>query len=387
MSGGEATLARLANWLAGPARRLPTVEALLPAVADRLCEEGVPVDRLSVVFAALHALNASTQYIWSRVSGFRREAFDRSPRSRTEYEQSPFALVWQRKDWVKMRLTEVPANRFRALPELLAEGHADYLAGLLPFSDGRPHFVSFATRSPAGFSAGDLALIAALMEPLGAACELAAQRQMTADLLETYVGREPARRVLSGEIVRGQVHEIEAAILFSDLRGFTRQSMAVDETTLVGILNEYFDCIVPAVEAHGGDVLKYIGDGLLAIFPAGPSGMGAAAVHAFQAARAAEDALAIANARHGRWEDQALGIGLHAGHAAYGNIGSGTRLDFTVIGRDVNLAARISACCGETGASLLMSMPFVAASGVPAAEAGVFALHGVPEPVRLYRPA
>ena len=149
------------------------------------------------------------------------------------------------------------------------------------------------------------------------------------------------------------------------------------------LLNEYYACLIPAVERQGGDVLKLIGDGMLAIFP---DAEGDAPRRALAAARDAQAAIAEANARGSEWPELAAGIALHHGTAAYGNIGSARRLDFTVIGRDVNLASRICGICREAGAPLLMSEAFCERLGLDAEAAGAFTLRGIADAVTLYRP-
>ena len=162
-----------------------------------------------------------------------------------------------------------------------------------------------------------------------------------------YVGNEPHLRILSGDVRRGEVLRIRAAILFADMRDFTGSPRILSEEAATALVNDYYDCIVPPIDERGGEVLKFMGDGILAIFRAGENGDIEACLRAFAAARAGLLKVARRNRRARRRVRFEVGIALHFGNAAYGNVGSGARLDYTVIGRDVNLASRIADLCAE----------------------------------------
>lgn len=201
-----------------------------------------------------------------------------------------------------------------------------------------------------------------------------------------YVGDEPHKRILAGDVRRGEVSRITSAILFADMRGFTSLTAAMDEEAVTALINDYYDCVVPHVEAAGGEVLKFIGDGVLAIFRADEGSGKAASTNGFEAAR---NALASVDARN-RLPDADppfdVGIGLHFGQAAYGNVGSGARLDYTVIGRDVNLASRISSLCGELNIRLLVSGELRSRlPDMPFASVGEHHLKGIADPVEVFR--
>lgn len=280
-------------------------------------------------------------------------------------------------------LADTPDETYGIVPELKAEGLTHYFAVPCAFSDGQVNMNSWATASPGGFSEAHLDLLRAIEPAVASVLEIRMLRRAMVDTLQIYLGDEPGRRVADGAIVRGEVSEIEAAILFADLRGFTENAMRLDSETLVRLINEYFACLIPAVDRQRGDVLKLMGDGMLAIFS---DAGGDAAQRALAAAREAQDVITDANRRGSEWPDLAAGTALHHGTAAYGNIGAPERLDFTVIGRDVNIAARICGVCRLADAPVLMSDAFRQRLGQPGTEVGTYPLHGIAAPVTVYAP-
>jgi adenylate cyclase len=207
------------------------------------------------------------------------------------------------------------------------------------------------------------------------------------DVLRIYVGDEPHRAILSGAILRGQVSRIRSAILFADMRGYTRTSSTLSPEAAVNLLNDYFDCLVPPIEDENGEVLKYMGDGVLAIFRDRGDDTGGAAQSALTAAIKGLQRIAAAN-EEGRFPvPVTAGIALHHGEAAYGNVGSGQRLDFTVIGPDVNLASRIAKLNKSLGEPLLMSRAFVDHLWGNSESLGQHEVDGIDERVAVYRPA
>jgi adenylate cyclase len=202
-----------------------------------------------------------------------------------------------------------------------------------------------------------------------------------------YVGDEPHLRILSVDVRRGEILRIRAAILFADMRDFTGLTSHLPEEAATALVNEYYDCIVPPIEERKGEVLKFMGDGILAIFRAGESGDVEACMRAFGAARAAQLRVAGRREKRGGALHFDVGIALHFGNAAYGNVGSGARLDYTVIGRDVNLASRIADLCGRLGQGLLLSEPFQSRlSEHELRRLGSFPLKGVDEPQAIFAP-
>jgi adenylate cyclase len=277
------------------------------------------------------------------------------------------------------------ALAFPILEDLRRDGATGYLALALLTSSGRGA-CSFATTKPGGFSEQDVALLEDLLPVFALALERHASRRVAEVLLQTYVGPLTGERVLQGRIRRGDVETLQAAIWFSDLRGFTELCAAHSAPTVMGWLNAYFELVTEAVQGHGGEVLKFIGDAVLAVFPVEQGQASDACTRAVKAARAVGAALAALNAeRAGRGEPRLEhGIGLHLGEALYGNIGGRTRLDFTVIGTDVNLASRLEGMCGTLGRRVIVSERMSRHVREDVDMLGTHELKGVPGAVPVY---
>jgi adenylate cyclase len=225
-----------------------------------------------------------------------------------------------------------------------------------------------------------------IMPTFAMVTELRAVSKRLDDVLRIYVGDEPHRAILSGAILRGQVTRIRSAILFADMRGYTRTASKLSPEQAVELLNDYFDCLVPPIEDEGGEVLKYLGDGLLAIFRDRGDDTGGAPQAALSAAIKALQRIHAANEENRFPSPVTIGIALHHGDAAYGNVGSGQRLDFTVIGRDVNLASRIAKLNKSLSEPLLMSKSFVEHLWGNPTPLGAYEVDGFDEKIEVYRP-
>jgi adenylate cyclase len=237
---------------------------------------------------------------------------------------------------------------------------------------------TWSTRRPGGFTQSQLAGIEGVLAPLARLTEIYALRRIASSLLDAYVGHQAGERILAGRIRRGESEAIHAAIWMSDMRGFTALADALPPPTLIALLNRWFDCQVPAIAEHGGDVLKFIGDGLLAIFPVAGNGAAPAACDAaLTAAREAQARIAAADlAVPGGSARPGFGLALHIGEVLFGNIGGGNRLDFTCIGPAVNLAARLEKLTGRTGHPILASAEFARLCRQPLVPIGAFSLPG-----------
>ena len=244
---------------------------------------------------------------------------------------------------------------------------------------------TWATDRPDGFSEIEITGIHRLRDVLSLVLEVQESRRITATLLNTFLGRATGERVLAGQIKRGDHENIRAVLLLADLRGFTRLSDTMAREALIGLFDSYFECVVGSVHGQGGEVLKFIGDGLLAIFPiAGDARVAARA--ALTAARDAETAIDGLNRSRTAAGEVPLrfGLALHVGDVFYGNIGAPDRLDFTVIGPAVNLVARIEALNKPLDRTMLASAEFAAIAAEPLVPLGSQVLRGVREPQDVY---
>ena len=374
------------DWLLSEGARLPKPDELHAAFAERLNAIGVPVDRTSTAIDTLHSEYSGIGRVWTRETGTAVRLFPHGAASASAYAASPFRTVHERADWLILDLAETADDAYSIVPELRAAGYTQYVVVPLFFTNGTRNGITFATRMAGGFRDEDIAILRFIMPTLAAVMEMRIVTKQLDTVLRIYVGDEPHRAILSGDIRRGQVRRIRSAILFADMRDYTRISADMTPEEAVDLLNVFFDCLVPPIEREGGEVLKYLGDGLLAIFREPGDDLGGAAKGALNAAEGALAALAEANTLHRFAVPVTAGIALHHGEAAYGNVGSGTRLDFTVIGRDVNLASRIARLNRTLGEPLLMSKPFVDFLWGDPVPLGEHSLDGFVEPMMVYRP-
>src|SRR3954449_10318929 len=336
----------------------------------------------------LHSEYSGVGRVWTKEEGSTSRFFPHSPDGvRVVYNKSPFAHVHRTRDWLLLDLAQTPDDRFNIIPDLKAAGYRHYLVVPIFFTNGTHHGLTFATRAPDGFGEQGLRVLRFVMPALAAMMEIRVLHHHLDNVLRIYVGDEPHRAILSGTIRRGQVNRIRSAILFADMRNYTGLTSALSPEEAVELLNGFFDCLVPPIEAGGGEVLKYMGDGLLAIFRERGEDRASAAQAALRADIQALDQLAAAN-REGRFPvPVAAGLALHRGEAAYGNVGSGARLDFTVIGPDVNLASRIAQLNKVLGEPLLLSQAFVDVLPGRSEPLGAHAIDGFAEAVPIYQPS
>jgi adenylate cyclase len=357
--------------------------AVVEGVCERLVAGGVPLSRMIVGVDTLHPLVGGRLYTWRRDVGIECDEITREA-------SLPTAPMWVASPFHHLLAGDESLYRFRCpsadgrypfpvLEELAARGITDYIACVHRLGDAVKLgefdcvYSSWGSDAPAGFTEADVGLVAALGPFLAAAMLSCTLRQITRTLVETYLGDDAGGRVLRGAIARGVAERIRAVIWFSDLKGFTSMVDSTDPELVLPLLNDYADAQVEAIHAHGGTVLKFIGDGLLGIFPVGES-TAEAARGALAAADAAFVALAEVSARRVASGLPATGayLALHLGDVFYGNIGGAARLDFTVIGPAVNEAARMSAMCRPLAQDVLVSQAF--ADALPDARARLIAL-------------
>ena len=389
---GSARMAQVQAWLTRPGQPLEDTGAVVGGVCESLLAAGLPLRRANLAMQTLHPELVGVGYTWRRGSGPPRLL--RLPRGETSserYLRSPLPLVFEQKLTVRRRLEgEGRVLDFPILEELRAEGMTDYIMLPIVFTQGQVQALSLAVDAPGGFTDEEVLGLEALMPLLSLQLEVQATRRMAADLLGIYLGRQTGEQVLRGRVVRGEVESLEAALWYCDLRDFTGISARLSPVALVELLNTYFDCMAEAVHAQGGEILKFIGDAMLAIFPITTEAERAQACRrALEAAQQAEqrlEALSATLAAAQRLCPQG-DIALHVGRVVYGNIGARQRLDFTVIGSAVNLVTRLESLCGELGRSLVFSRDFARQLDTPVAALGTFRLKGVPEPQEIFAPA
>jgi adenylate cyclase len=376
----------LRDWLVTAAGQMEDSNEVLSSFLDRLIELGLPIDRAVSAIEALHSEYAGIGRFWTREEGTVVRYLPHGDRRETIYQTSPFAHVSRTGEWLILDLSNTPDDLFPIIPELKEAGYRHYVTVPIRFTNGAENAISFATRSPEGFGTRALTILRMVIPSFALVTELRATSNRLDQVLRIYVGDEPHRAILSGAIQRGQVTRIRSAILFADMRDYTHISSTLSPESAVELLNNYFDCLVPPIEDEGGEVLKYLGDGLLAIVRDKGDDTGGAAQSALTAATKALRRIEIAN-NEGRFPVPInVGFALHHGDAAYGNVGSGQRLDFTVIGRDVNLASRIAELNKSLGEPLLMSKSFVEHLWGNPSPLGAHDVEGFAEAIEVYKP-
>ena len=351
------------DWLTDGARSAAASEDVLDELCKRLLDTGVPVWRAAVFVNTLHPDFMGRAFFWRPDTGVKVAEARHEFLQSEEYLKSPVVAVYALMKPLRRRLADSDCpDDFAVLKELRAEGATDYVAFPLPFSDGSVHVATWTTQQPGGFTTKQFADLESIVAPLTRVAEIRALRRTATNLLNTYVGRQAGERILAGEIQRGHVEAIRAAIWLSDMRGFTALSERLPPQELVDLLNRYFDCQVPPILEHGGDVLKFIGDGLLAIFPFNGDDAGEVCRRALACARKARALIDALDAPKGATGDEPIrfGLALHIGQVMYGNIGGGNRLDFTCVGPAVNLAARLEKTAPMLGQTIVASTEFAA---------------------------
>jgi adenylate cyclase len=394
----EAEIAKLETWLAKAGLEGRSETALVEGFCSRAVAGGLPLVRTIAFVDTLHPIHEGRAFRWER---------DKPETTLTEYgrttEGGEAAERWRASVFFSMLASgdsvlrrRIPADgelEFPAFAELREAKISDYVAVINRFAEdgaiGEMDCVysSWMTDRVDGFTDDEIGALKRLTPFLALAIKSASLARIAETLVETYLGRDAGRRVLRGRIERGVTDRIETVLWFSDLRNYTRISETSAPEEIIPLLNDYAEAVVSSIHENSGDVLKLIGDGVLAIFPAEERSRACAA--ALDAARAAQGAVAALNAR--RFEKSLpsteMYLGLHLGEVFYGNIGSKERLDFTVVGPAVNEVSRIAAMCRSVDQPILISSAFAESCAEQRrafASVGRFALRGVGRPQELF---
>ncbi|NQW02054.1 MAG: DUF427 domain-containing protein [Rhodospirillales bacterium] len=369
-TGKSASANPLVDWLLSEAWDATTSRELTKRLAGRMNECGMEILRLNLVIQTLHPLLAAIAYRWSRAEPevSKLEASHDTLIS-DQFRNSPLAPIFEGSGGVRRWIDARSAAEYPILDELKAEGATDYVAMPMRFSDGQINAITIATDAAGGFSTENLGYVHEILPMLSRLFEVHAKQRSAATLMRTFMGKHTGERVLNGQIRRGDGEDVNAVIWFSDLRNSTPLAESMSRADFLIYLNRFFDGMAGAVVDNGGEILRFIGDAVLAIFPIAGDGscsrearaeIGLACERAVTAAMAATAAIAqtnIAQASRGEPEIR-FGIGIHIGDLTYGNIGIPERLEFTVIGAAANEAARIEAMTKELQIPVLISDTF-----------------------------
>jgi adenylate cyclase len=372
-------------WMLRDGRRNTHMREFGDEMCRRIVEARIPLWRAFCAIRTLHPQIMASAYVWHRGgTGAERRLAEHGVEKTPDFIRSPLAVVRRTGRSVRRRLDDPNvAVDYEVLETFRAEGGTDYIAMPLIFSDGNINTISWLTDRPGGFTDEEIAGLAGVAEMLTVIVEAQTHRRIVRSLMDTYVGHRTGERVLSGAIKRGDGETIRAVIWYCDLRGFTALSDALPRDLLLDLLNEYFEIMVGAVAEEGGEVLKFIGDGMLAIFELREGdNIAHRCAAALRAARSAQQAVAARNPDRlaAGLAEIRFGLALHLGEVTYGNIGAPSRLDFTVIGAAVNHATRIERLAARLDRRIVTSASFAAAADTPLLSLGTYSLTGVIEP-------
>lgn len=372
------------GWLLRDGRMIGDLTRLTEALGERLLEAGAPLSRLRVSMRILHPLFTATSAVWQSGGRPTTDAVAvHGLEQRSGYLGSPLAQVGRTGRPFRRRLERgLDDSDHSVLHALAAEGATDYLALPMPLASGHSATMVAATDRAGGFEDPDLAKLEEIASLLCLLVEALAAHRLARTIVDAYIGPRSGRRVLDGQIRRGDVETLRAAIWFSDLRGWSRLANSLPAAEAVALANGYFELVESAVNEAGGEILKLIGDAVLAVFPADGEGGGEQA-----ACRNAVEAALAAQRRAVETESPLrFGVGLHLGELIYGNVGTPTRLDFTVMGQAVNLAARLEGLTKTLERPVVVSEALAQTVDVACCDLGLHPIPGWDEPVRGFAP-
>lgn len=382
--------ASLEDWLLDHALRTVELDALVDGLCRRVLAAGIPIRRCSVAWSILHPLFDAESVIWQRDGGPVFNQFPHEELERDAWARSPIRhMLVNDLDVLRRRLAGPEALLdFPLFEEFAAVGDTDYLASTIRFdipkivSEQRGIVVSWTTDRPGGFTDHEIAALRRLNRPLAITCRGALLARIANNIAETYLGRRAGGDVLAGRIRRGDGHTIRAVIWYSDLRGSTALAERLAPDAYIALLNRYFECTAGTVMEAGGEVLDFIGDAVLGVFPV----VDGASVET--AAQAATDAAEAAVARIAPMTDAApaldFGIALAVGDVMFGNIGIPSRLSFSVIGSTVNAVARIEKVTKQMGEPVLATERVALTAPARWRAVGSYSLDGFGAPVPLF---
>ena len=395
----EAALREITDWAVSQALCEVDMERLFVGVCDRLSAAGIPIRRAHLAVRTLHPLVGAVSFRWWRGEAPEQMSHLRTVEPSQDWEQSPLKRLEDSGEPELRMSLEDESGEWRDFPllvELGACGITDYFCRLSFFSresrarqqrDGM--LVSWSTDNPGGFGDDDLAALRRVQDRLAVGIKMAKREQTALNILTAYLGADAGRRVLEGQIQRGDGELLHAVIWYSDLRGSTPLAGQMGGTKFLALLNDYFECTAGAVLDHGGEVLRFIGDAVLAIFRVeGPGGDERAARMAMAAAKDAERRLEHLNNQRGLRNEKPLdfGLALHVGEVLFGNVGVPERFDFTAVGPAVNEAVRLEGLTKTLKRRIVVSNAFSSLLPLEWESLGETALRGVESGRRVYAP-
>jgi len=395
-SAARALVDRAADWLMGQALKDADLETVVRGCCERLHAAGLPIARVQLSFSMLHPLYRGVGYTWRRGQGLRVDAYRHTTSDDTHsdrFRKSPYYhLLKHELDHLRRRLDGDGPAEFPIFEDLRAEGLTDYVAFTNSFSMGLGQGMlgSWATDRGSGFSDAEIEALLGVQDSLAVACKMAMRGGVAKSALDTYLGAKAGGRVLAGQIKRGDGETIRAAIAWGDLRNSTAMAEQLGRQAYIDNLNAFFDATAGAVADAGGEILSFIGDGFLAVFPCERTQKDSseACKLALSAALDATNRMAETNRQRAESGEAALGYGmsLHIGNVMFGNVGLAERLSFSVFGSAVNEAARLESLTKKFVTPIVASEEFTSYCGGEWEALGAESLRGLNAPMTVFRP-
>lgn len=379
--GNTWSLDPIIEWLFTQGRLIDDQNVFIQALSEKITQAGAPIDKLTIILPTLNPLVRATSSSWSSSSNSTvLYSAQHNVATTDRYIGSPLEKLFDTNRSVRQALNDLPDDAHAAYTELALDGYSDYYAMPITFSNGLGSAFIVATKNSSGFSPCDINNLKRLRDLFAPSLEVFSQRNLLSSLMNTYIGKRTSEKVLSGMIKRGDADTINAALWFSDLRNFTQLTETLPADEVLRLLNEYFEFISAAVSARGGEILRFIGDAMLIVFPINEEvSKKDACLAALESAKDAIDTLAPLNHQRRRRNQPEIkfGVGLNVGEVIYGNVGAPDRLDFTVMGPAVNRTARLESLTKELGRNILMSGVFADQIGSGVKYQGEFQMKGI----------
>ena len=376
------------KWLFAKGRFIGNRNQFVHEFATRLAQVGAPIDRLFITLLTLNPQVVATSHNWIKSEGKTTPYEAEHQVLETDrYIGSPLQQLFDTQKRVRQRLDQLPEHAHGAFTELADSGFIDYLALPVKFGDTLGSAIIIATKRDSGFHDRDIQQFRKIRDFAAPILEVYALRNLSISLLNTYVGKRTSEKVLAGMIKRGDADMIHAALWFSDLRDFTQLTETLPSRQVLAMLNAYFELVSAAVTAHRGEILRFIGDAMLIVFPIDDHlSQKYACESALDAAIDAQAAVAALNHRRRRHNEPEIkfGIGLNVGEVAYGNVGAPDRLDFTVMGPVVNRTARLESLTKQLAENILFSQNFADLIEKPSCFLGLYAMKGIAQPQAVF---
>ncbi|MCP4430596.1 MAG: adenylate/guanylate cyclase domain-containing protein [Gammaproteobacteria bacterium] len=384
------SLQPVTDWLFRQGRLVDNRDEFVSQLARQLTQSGAPLDRMTLMFPTINPLFTGTSVSWSsdtdKTIHFQaRHGVKESER----FVGSPLQKLLESGRGVRQSILELPDDAHNAYLDLKRDGYVDYYAMPVTFNTGLNSAFIVVTRASGGFRACDIDNFRLVRDFIAPTLEVFSLRQLSKSLMDTYVGKRTSEKVLSGMVKRGDADTIHAALWFSDLRDFTQLTEDLPADKLLKMLNDYFEFVAAAVTAYGGEILRFIGDAMLIVFPIDDQTSPRSACRAaLEAAYDAQQSLAALNHMRRRHNEAEIrfGVGLNVGEVIYGNVGAPDRLDFTVMGPAVNRTARLESLTKDLGVNILISREFSRLVDRPSKFLGDHLMKGITKPQSVFTP-